>query len=102
LQIDGNTFFVTGAASGLGAASARMIVSNGGRVVLADIGDAGGTALAAELGGSAPGPPSLPDSPHSARCTASSIVPVLRSAKKYSARKGRTRWQASHASSRSI
>ena len=30
-----------------------MIVANGGRVVLADIGDAGGTALAAELGGSA-------------------------------------------------
>ncbi|HXL84590.1 MAG TPA: SDR family NAD(P)-dependent oxidoreductase, partial [Casimicrobiaceae bacterium] len=53
MQIDGNIFFVTGAASGLGAASARMIVANGGRVVLADIGDAGGTALAAELGESA-------------------------------------------------
>ena len=53
MQIAGNIFFVTGAASGLGAASARMIVANGGRVVLADISDAAGTALAAELGGSA-------------------------------------------------
>ncbi|TMG88772.1 MAG: SDR family NAD(P)-dependent oxidoreductase, partial [Betaproteobacteria bacterium] len=53
MQIAGNIFFVTGAASGLGAASARMIVANGGRVVLADISDAAGTALAAELGGTA-------------------------------------------------
>jgi len=53
VQIAGNAFLVTGAASGLGAASARMIVADGGKVVLADISDAGGTALAAELGGSA-------------------------------------------------
>ena len=53
MQIAGNAFLVTGAASGLGAASARMIVADGGNVVLADISDAGGTALAAELGGSA-------------------------------------------------
>ena len=50
MQIAGNVFFVTGAASGLGAACARMIAANGGKVVLADISDAAGAALAAEMG----------------------------------------------------
>lgn len=53
MQIAGCVFLVTGAASGLGAACARMIVANGGKVVLADISDANGAALAAELGASA-------------------------------------------------
>ena len=53
MQIAGCAFLVTGAASGLGAACARMIVSGGGNVLLADISDAGGAALAAELGASA-------------------------------------------------
>src|SRR5260370_10112658 len=53
MQIAGNVFFVTGAASGLGAACARMIAANGGKVVLADLSDAAGAALAAELGASA-------------------------------------------------
>ena len=50
MQIAGSVFLVTGAASGLGAACARMIVASGGKVVLADISDAGGAALARELG----------------------------------------------------
>jgi len=50
VQIAGSVLLVTGAASGLGAACARMIVANGGKVILADISDAAGTALAAELG----------------------------------------------------
>jgi NAD(P)-dependent dehydrogenase (short-subunit alcohol dehydrogenase family) len=37
MQIENNVFIITGGASGLGAASARMIVANGGKVVLADV-----------------------------------------------------------------
>jgi NAD(P)-dependent dehydrogenase (short-subunit alcohol dehydrogenase family) len=37
MQIAGTTALITGGASGLGAASARMIVENGGRVVIADL-----------------------------------------------------------------
>jgi NAD(P)-dependent dehydrogenase (short-subunit alcohol dehydrogenase family) len=44
---------VTGAASGMGSAIARLLVSRGQSVILADIQDAEGRALAAELGASA-------------------------------------------------
>ena len=37
MQIAGNVFVVTGGASGLGAATAKMIVAAGGKVVLADV-----------------------------------------------------------------
>jgi len=50
MQIEGNTFFITGAASGLGAGVARVLVAAGGRVLLADVDAAGGETLAAELG----------------------------------------------------
>jgi NAD(P)-dependent dehydrogenase (short-subunit alcohol dehydrogenase family) len=50
MQIEGSTFIVTGGASGLGAATARMVVAEGGNVVIADLNEAGGKALAAELG----------------------------------------------------
>jgi NAD(P)-dependent dehydrogenase (short-subunit alcohol dehydrogenase family) len=53
VNVSGCAFLVTGAASGLGAACARMIVAEGGKVVLADISDAAGAALAVELGASA-------------------------------------------------
>ena len=53
MQIQDSAFLVTGAASGLGEACARMVVSSGGKVVLADISEAGGNALVAELGPSA-------------------------------------------------
>jgi NAD(P)-dependent dehydrogenase (short-subunit alcohol dehydrogenase family) len=49
MQIQDNVFIVTGGASGLGAATARMIVEAGGKVVLADVQVEAGQALAAEL-----------------------------------------------------
>jgi len=53
MQIEGNTFVVTGGASGLGAATARMLVAGGGNVVIADLSEKQGNELAAELGGKA-------------------------------------------------
>ena len=50
MEIAGSTFIVTGGASGLGAATARMVVAGGGNVVVADLKEAEGQALAAELG----------------------------------------------------
>ena len=50
MQIEHRVFLVTGAASGLGAATARMIVAGGGRVALADVNEDSGAALAAEFG----------------------------------------------------
>ncbi|MGE3622136.1 MAG: SDR family oxidoreductase [Acidimicrobiia bacterium] len=44
---------VTGAASGIGAATVRKVVAEGGAVVIADVQDAPGAALAAELGDAA-------------------------------------------------
>ena len=51
MQIKDNVFIITGGASGLGAATARMIVENGGKVVLADVQVEAGEKLAAELKG---------------------------------------------------
>ncbi len=53
MQIRDHVFLVTGAASGLGAATARMVVNEGGRVVAADLNRAGGEAIAGELGAAA-------------------------------------------------
>ena len=50
MQIENSVFLVTGAGSGLGAATARMVVSAGGRVLIADVNRQGGEGLAAELG----------------------------------------------------
>jgi len=51
MQIQDNVFIITGGASGLGAATARMLAGAGGKVVLADVQVEAGSALAAELGG---------------------------------------------------
>ncbi|AOR68919.1 3-hydroxy-2-methylbutyryl-CoA dehydrogenase [Burkholderia stabilis] len=51
MDIRGNVFLITGGASGLGAGTARMLAQAGGKVVLADLNEAAGTALATELGG---------------------------------------------------
>ena len=51
MQIQNNVFIVTGGASGLGAATARMIAEAGGKVVIADVQAEAGAALAAELNG---------------------------------------------------
>ncbi len=53
MEIDGGSFIVTGGASGLGAATARYLVARGGKVVIADVKDAEGAALAGELGAAA-------------------------------------------------
>jgi len=51
MQLKDSVFLVTGGASGLGAATARMAVDNGAKVVIADIQD--GSAYAKELGANA-------------------------------------------------
>ena len=51
MQIRDNVFIVTGGASGLGAGTARMLAEQGGKVVVADLNEAAGNALAEELGG---------------------------------------------------
>jgi NAD(P)-dependent dehydrogenase (short-subunit alcohol dehydrogenase family) len=50
MQIGESVFLITGGASGLGAATARMIVAGGGKAVVADLNEVAGNALAAELG----------------------------------------------------
>ena len=51
MQIKNSVFLVTGGASGLGAATARMAAENGGKVVIADMQTEAGEKLARELGG---------------------------------------------------
>src|SRR5690554_1017894 len=50
MEIKDKVFIVTGGASGLGAGTARMLVEQGGKVVIADVQDEAGQALAQELG----------------------------------------------------
>jgi len=50
MQLNGSTFIVTGGASGLGAATTRMVVEGGGNVVIADLKEPEGKTLATELG----------------------------------------------------
>jgi NAD(P)-dependent dehydrogenase (short-subunit alcohol dehydrogenase family) len=50
VEVAGNVALVTGAASGLGEATARRLHAAGAEVVLADVNDAGGRAVAASLG----------------------------------------------------
>ena len=51
MQLKDSVFLITGGASGLGAATARMAVDNGAKVVIADVQD--GSAYAKELGANA-------------------------------------------------
>jgi NAD(P)-dependent dehydrogenase (short-subunit alcohol dehydrogenase family) len=53
MQIAGRSFIVTGGASGLGEGSVRMLVREGGKVVIADLQADRGAALATELGDAA-------------------------------------------------
>jgi NAD(P)-dependent dehydrogenase (short-subunit alcohol dehydrogenase family) len=50
MDIKNKVFIVTGGASGLGAGTARMLTQQGARVLLADVQDEAGQALATELG----------------------------------------------------
>ena len=51
MDIAGRSVLVVGAASGLGAATARALAADGAQVTLADVNSEQGKALAAELGG---------------------------------------------------
>jgi NAD(P)-dependent dehydrogenase (short-subunit alcohol dehydrogenase family) len=53
MQIQKNSFLVTGGASGLGEAVVRAIVAQGGNVVIADLNESTGQALVNELGDNA-------------------------------------------------
>jgi NAD(P)-dependent dehydrogenase (short-subunit alcohol dehydrogenase family) len=50
-RLDGKVAVITGAASGIGRASARRFAAEGAHVVVADLDKDGGTALAEEIGG---------------------------------------------------
>ena len=51
MEINGTSAIVTGGASGIGEASARLLAAKGAKVVIADLNDEKGNALATELGG---------------------------------------------------
>lgn len=50
MQIENKTFLITGGASGLGLATAQMVISKGGNAVLADVNEAAGQQAQEELG----------------------------------------------------
>ena len=52
-HLDGKVAFITGGASGIGAACARTLAREGAGVVITDLDDARGQALAAEIGAAA-------------------------------------------------
>jgi NAD(P)-dependent dehydrogenase (short-subunit alcohol dehydrogenase family) len=53
MKIQGKSALVSGGASGLGAATVRMLVAQGAKVVIADVNEKTGQELAAELGSAA-------------------------------------------------
>jgi NAD(P)-dependent dehydrogenase (short-subunit alcohol dehydrogenase family) len=53
MEIQGNTFLISGGASGLGGATSRLLAENSANVVIADINKEKGSALANELGANA-------------------------------------------------
>jgi NAD(P)-dependent dehydrogenase (short-subunit alcohol dehydrogenase family) len=53
LQVGESTFFITGGGSGLGAATARLLVENGAHVALADVDEEAGEQMASQIGSGA-------------------------------------------------
>jgi len=53
METKGKTFLITGGGSGLGAATAKNLVTGGGNVVLMDVNDEAGNGLSGELGDAA-------------------------------------------------
>jgi len=52
-KLDGKVTCITGAASGIGAATARVFAAEGARVIIADVDEDGGRRVAAEIGAAA-------------------------------------------------
>ena len=50
MQVQNNTFLVTGGASGLGEATTRYLVAHGANIIIADLNQEAGEKLVAELG----------------------------------------------------
>ena len=59
MDLNAGTFIVSGGASGLGAATTRMLSQAGAHVVIADLKETEGNALAESLGKMVPFPPRL-------------------------------------------
>ncbi len=53
MKIENSVFIITGGASGLGAATAQALAARGGKILIADLNEAAGKALATELGNGA-------------------------------------------------
>jgi NAD(P)-dependent dehydrogenase (short-subunit alcohol dehydrogenase family) len=53
LRVGESTFFITGGGSGLGAATARLLVENGAHVALADVDEEAGEQMASQIGSGA-------------------------------------------------
>ncbi|MGH8618705.1 MAG: SDR family NAD(P)-dependent oxidoreductase [Burkholderiales bacterium] len=53
MNIENSVFLVTGGGSGLGAATAKLLASKGGKIVVTDVNDQAVQAVAAEIGASA-------------------------------------------------
>ena len=58
-RLDGKVAIITGGARGQGAAEARLFAAEGARVMLADVLDEEGAAVAAEIGDAAHWPSSV-------------------------------------------
>ena len=67
-RLENKVVLVSGGASGIGAETARLVAREGGKAVLADLDEAKGRALAAEL---------VPEQPDSARMNAVATNPPL-------------------------
>ena len=53
MRVGESTFFITGGSSGLGAATARLLVENGAHVALADVDEEAGEQMASQIGSAA-------------------------------------------------